>query len=682
MRLFYTILFCSFGAVSLFTQSEAWRQKIDARLLERVQEEGKAEFLIILQAQADAQPANQIRSKAEKGQYILQTLSALAEQTQGPIKNGLDQAGAPWRSFWVINAMWSVGSIAVIEQIARMPEVARIEDNPTLSLQLLPEEAVTTEVSVPDRTLIPNSWGLIKINADDVWALGYTGSGVVVGGQDTGYEWAHPAIKDKYRGWDGTTANHNYNWHDAIHALIGGGANSCGLNLNAPCDDNNHGTHTMGTMAGGENDLNVIGVAPNAQWIGCRNMEEGDGTPDTYIECFQWFIAPTNLSNGSPDPSKAPDVINNSWGCPVSEGCNSSNFGTMETVINNVRAAGIVVVVSAGNDGSACSTVNSPAAIYSGSFSVGATSNVSNDLIANFSSRGPVTVFGPVIQKPDISAPGVGINSCVGNSNNSGSYSYASFSGTSMAGPHVVGLVALILSARPDLKGQVSAIENIIKNTAIARFASAPFCGGDNVSSLPNNVYGYGRIDALAAINSALALPVELTVFKARIEGKTTALDWATASESDCERFDIQRSADGSVWQTLDALPCLGRSGGVYQYKDEAPLNGVNYYRLKQVDVSGTFAYSAVAAVAFSASGVSIAAQVSIADQSVRFQVVGAISGQDLQLEIFNAEGQFYYRAPFQHQILDVSEWAGGMYVVLLKEESGRVLARGKMVKM
>ena len=109
------------------------------------------------------------------------------------------------------------------------------------------------------------------------------------------------------------------------------------------------------------------------------------GTPATYSECFEWFIAPTNLSGTNPDPSKAPHVINNSWGCPPDEGC--TDVTVLQTVVENVRAAGIEVVVSAGNDGSSCETVNTPAAIYAASFSVGATD--SNDNIAGFSSRGP-----------------------------------------------------------------------------------------------------------------------------------------------------------------------------------------------------------------------------------------------------------------------------------------------------
>ena len=198
------------------------------------------------------------------------------------------------------------------------------------------------------------------------WSAGFTGQGVVVGGEDTGYQWQHPALKNQYRGWNGASADHNYNWHDAIHT--GGGI--CGPDSPEPCDDTDHGTHTMGTMVGDDGGSNQIGMAPGARWIGCRNMDQGVGKPSTYAECFQWFVAPTDLNEQNPDPTKAPDVINNSWSCPVSEGCTNPNV--LRAVVEHVRAAGILVVVSAGNSGSSCATVNTPAAIYDASFSVGA----------------------------------------------------------------------------------------------------------------------------------------------------------------------------------------------------------------------------------------------------------------------------------------------------------------------
>ena len=223
----------------------------------------------------------------------------------------------------------------------------------------------------------------------------------------------------------------------------------------------------MGTMVGDDGGNNQIGVAPGAKWIGCRNMDQGAGTPATYSECFQWFIAPTDLADQNPDPSKAPDVINNSWGCPPSEGCTDATV--LQTVVENVRAAGIEVVVSAGNDGSACGTVDAPAAIYDASFSVGATD--STDAIAGFSSRGPVTVDGSNRLKPDISAPGVNVRSSVPGGG------YSTFSGTSMAGPHVVGVVALVLSANADARRRPGRDRTGAHSSAVPRTTDES-CGG------------------------------------------------------------------------------------------------------------------------------------------------------------------------------------------------------------
>jgi serine protease AprX len=251
----------------------------------------------------------------------------------------------------------------------------------------------------------------------------------------------------------------------------------------------------MGTMIGETTDLK-IGVAPDATWMGCRNMERGWGTPQTYLECFQWFLAPTDLNNENPDPSKAPHVINNSWGCPEIEGCNPNNFDIMEAAINNLKTAGVVVVVSAGNSGPSCGTVNTPAAIFENSFSIGALAQ--NDTIAGFSSRGLVTVDSSNRMKPNVTAPGVNVKSSIpGNG-------YANFSGTSMAGPHVAGLVALLISADPTLAGDVERIETLIEQTAIPR-TSGQNCGTALGSSIPNATYGFGTVDALAVVNEVLA---------------------------------------------------------------------------------------------------------------------------------------------------------------------------------
>jgi len=469
----------------------AWVDKIDPQVLAAA-ESGETEFLVIMREQADLGRAAALGSKLEKGTYVFETLSEMAATSQKSLRDSLDSLGVEYHPFWVVNMLWVRGDYPILQKIAQRVEVTHIAANPQVQLDLLDNQPQ----GVRPQTTNAIEWNVSQINAPAVWNLGYTGEGIVIGGADTGYAWDHPALKDKYRGWDGATADHNYNWHDSIHednpnSTIG---NPCGFDIPAPCDDYGHGTHTMGTMAG-EDGANQIGVAPGAQWIGCRNMEEGWGTPATYTECYEWFIAPTDLNNENPDPAKAPHVINNSWACPASEGCIEPSI--LITVVQSVRAAGIVTVHSAGNAGSGCGTVNTPAAIYDESFSVGATD--SSDAIASFSSRGPVTVDGSNRLKPDISAPGDNIRS----STNGGGYGYNS--GTSMAAPHVAGVVALLLSANPNLIGQVSEVETLIQESAQPLYTNDG-CGGDSVNTHPNHTYGWGLVDAWAAIQKTLTI--------------------------------------------------------------------------------------------------------------------------------------------------------------------------------
>lgn len=459
---------------------------------------GRAEMLIVMAEQADLAPASGLSGKAAKGRFVFERLTATARRTQAPLLAELARRGVAHRSFWAANFIWAEGDRALAEALAARGDVARLETNPRLIL----EAPVADPEDLLPRSPAAVEWNILKVNADDVWALppGYTGQGAVIAGQDTGYQWDHPALKNQYRGWNGAVADHNYNWHDAIHTI----GSSCGADSPFPCDDNNHGTHTMGTMVGDDGGANQVGMAPGARWIGCRNMNAGAGTPTTYIECFEWFIAPTDLANQNPNPAMAPDVINNSWGCPESEGCTPANFAVMQEVVENVRAAGIFVAVSAGNDGSSCSTVNTPAAIYDASFSVGSTT--SSDAASSFSSRGPVTVDGSNRMKPDISAPGSGVRSSIPGDG------YDSLSGTSMAGPHVAGLVGLLISAVPAAAGEVDLLEEVIRQSAFHPIATAQICGGVNTNVFPNNTFGAGRIDALAAVNLLLSLRFQTVV--------------------------------------------------------------------------------------------------------------------------------------------------------------------------
>lgn len=488
-KLLFSLILIGIG---ISTSAQSWQNKIDERLDIYDGSSAKFEFLIQFVEQGDIGQAKFLTDKTAKGTLVMERLQENAKKSQANVMQILEQKNAPFQSFWVANVIWVYADYETVETLAQRSEVKRISENSNMKI-IEPIPALDDLNKTPE-----TPWGIVQMNVDDVWEMGIKGKGVVIGGQDTGYDWEHEALKNKYRGWDGTTADHNYNWHDAIHDYDPKHQtqnNPCGLDVSEPCDDGSHGTHTMGTMIGETTDLK-IGVAPDATWMGCRNMERGWGTPQTYLECFQWFLAPTDLNNENPDPSKAPHVINNSWGCPEIEGCNPNNFDIMEAAINNLKTAGVVVVVSAGNSGPSCGTVNTPAAIFENSFSIGALAQ--NDTIAGFSSRGLVTVDSSNRMKPNVTAPGVNVKSSIpGNG-------YANFSGTSMAGPHVAGLVALLISADPTLAGDVERIETLIEQTAIPR-TSGQNCGTALGSSIPNATYGFGTVDALAVVNEVLA---------------------------------------------------------------------------------------------------------------------------------------------------------------------------------
>lgn len=563
-RLSLFLILITVGVNTLFAQS--WQSKIDQRLEVYDGTADKFEFLVQFVEQGDIGQTKFLTDKTAKGKFVMERLQENAAKSQANVISILKQKNAPFQNFWVANVIWVYADYETVKILAQHPEVKRISENSNMKI-IEPIPAADDLNKTPE---VP--WGIVQMNVDDVWEMGIKGKGVVIGGQDTGYDWQHEALKNKYRGWNGTTADHNYNWHDAIHDYDPKHQtqdNPCGLDVNEPCDDGSHGTHTMGTMLGETADLK-IGVAPDATWMGCRNMERGWGTPQTYLECFQWFLAPTDLNNENPDPSKAPHVINNSWGCPDIEGCNPDNFDIMEAAINHLKAAGVVVVVSAGNSGSNCGTVNTPAAIFENSFSIGASDE--NGVIAQFSSRGIVTVDGSNRMKPNVAAPGVNVKSSVpGNG-------YANFSGTSMAGPHVAGLVALLISADPTLAGDVERIETLIEQTAIPR-TSGQNCGTALGSSIPNATYGFGTVDALAAVNEVLAME------KPTVETRLKIYPNPTSDVISIQYVGFNESANFELFATDGKLvlsKILNFEGGnKIRQVDVANLtSGVYFYRL------------------------------------------------------------------------------------------------------
>jgi serine protease AprX len=511
----------------------------------------QAEFMVVLADQADLSRAASLPSKSEKERFVYDSLLSKSQTTQGPILQWLRARGIEYRSFYIVNAVLVKGTQELAETLAARPDVARVEGNPHVK-NSFPQPGPSIEA--PPQTDSPESIepGITYTHAPDVWAEGFTGQGIVIASADTGQRWTHNALKPHYRGWNGTVADHDYNWHDSIHDSVG---NPCGNNSPQPCDDYFHGSHTTGTAIGDDGGNNQIGMAPGAKWIGCRNMDEGVGTPARYIECMEFFLAPYPV-NGNPDqgdPSMAPDITINSWGCPTSEGC---SVNTLKAAVEAQAAAGIMMVVAAGNAGSSCSTVTDPPSFYEASYTVGAL-NTGTDTAASFSSRGPVTADGSGRIKPDIAAPGTSTRSASNTSDNA----YVFSDGTSMATPHIAGAMALLWSAHPELRNQIDASREALDSAA--HFVSSTQCGA---AGPPNNVYGWGRVDILAAVGSGggnIALQAHV---KSQGTNHNVQLKWSPA---DGGRVNLSRNGS-NIAKTADdgkATDKLGTQTGSFTYQ-------------------------------------------------------------------------------------------------------------------
>ncbi|HEX6853194.1 MAG TPA: S8 family serine peptidase [Candidatus Polarisedimenticolaceae bacterium] len=503
--------------------------KIDPFLAERLAGGARDSFLVLFDSSEGLERAlGEARLGGGDGRAIYDVLRLRSRSTQAEARRWLEGLGLRFRPLWIVNGLQVEGDLPLARALASRDEVVRVVADPAVRGI---DAFAGTDAGGTDGL----EWGLLAIRADQVWNLdGARGAGITVASADTGVEWTHPAIRDRYRGWDGALASHDYHWHDAI------------VDAAAPIDDHNHGTHTVGTMVGDDGAGNQIGVAPEAKWIGCRNMDAGVGRPSTYLDCNQWFLAPWP-HGGDPeidgDPAMAPDVVNNSWGCPPSEGCDTA---VLLDSFKALRAAGILAVVSAGNSGPSCSSVSDPPAIYDEGFAVGATE--SSGALALYSSRGNVTVDGSGRLRPDVAAPGSNVRSSVRGGG------YASFSGTSMAGPHVAGAAALLWSAKPQVRGLLRITRCLMSRSASpAVSVSWPStCGGTAKTVRPNNFFGWGRIDAYAAIHFGP---------DADADGIADACDCAAANGG---AYDAPAEAGGIRFDTKSALAwdALAREAG------------------------------------------------------------------------------------------------------------------------
>ncbi|MFC8796089.1 S8 family serine peptidase [Promicromonospora sp. NPDC057138] len=456
---------------------------------EMLAERKTADFWVELADEADLTDARGITNWDDRGQYVYDALTSTAKTSQASLIKELEAAGADYESFWISNRILvEDGTLALADKLAKSGEVQRISE--TVQLDLV--EPVK-RVPVSDKGTQSVEWGLDFINAPEVWDMGYTGEGITVSNIDTGVQYDHPALADKYRGMqaDGTVVN-DYNWQDTSGSA------------EAPFDDNGHGTHTMGTMVGDDGAGNQIGVAPGANWIATNGCDSCSDT--ALLESGQWIVAPTRTDGTDPDPSKRPNIVNNSWGYTAAGYIDDWFTDTTDAW----EAAGIFGAWASGNAGPGCTTTSSPGA-NSGSYSVGAFD--SSGTIASFSSRGSGE---DGMIKPHIAAPGVNVRSSVPGDG------YASFNGTSMATPHLAGAVALLWSAAPALVGDIEGTKALLNETAVDTDNTT--CGGtaDN-----NNVWGEGKLDVAALVDAA---PIGATGY---VTGTVTDADGAPIAGAD-----------------------------------------------------------------------------------------------------------------------------------------------------
>ncbi|MEZ4771849.1 MAG: S8 family serine peptidase [Bacteroidia bacterium] len=469
---FFLLILCG----KIFAQPETDYTKTSSLLLEKASQaqEDYIRFSILLTERADMHAMNanfhkQRTPLAERTRRVISTLKTTAANTQGDLLNFLNQSPdvlpGSVESFWITNLIFVTARPGMIATLSQRADVAWLEYDYAIALV---EPDSRTELA--ERGVTESAGGvepgLLAINAPAMWALGYTGYGRKTLTIDTGADPTHPAIAGHY--W-GNFVPENLAWLDPVSGSA------------SPFDCDSHGSHVTGTMVGLDPATSdTIGVAPEGVWMASAAI--CDNSSNDNLAVMQWAIDPDGDSTTIWD---MPDAINCSWWAPdVDPNCNSEYVD----VLSALEAAGVAVVFAAGNFGPGPSTVTIPQDISTdlvNAFSVGAVNgNVQATPIVGFSSRGPSNcgTEGSLLIKPEVSAPGLNVRSSVLNG------TYALFSGTSMASPHVAGAVLLLKQAFPYLSGT---------DLKLALYYSAIDLGQPG----EDNSYGMGLIDVYAAYN-------------------------------------------------------------------------------------------------------------------------------------------------------------------------------------
>ncbi len=530
-------------------------KNVPASIITQMENEGIAEFFIVLSEQADISGAKQFKRKEDKGMYVFKQLVDVAERTQPQVIADLGLQNADIQRFHIQNMILvRDGSPDMLLGAVNHAMVSAIREN--RPYHFVNEQPLAYVDNMPGRG---PEWNLSHIGITNVWAEGVTGEGIVVANLDTGVQWDHPALKSKYRGWNGSTANHDYNWHDA-----GSSPSS------VPHDSGDHGTHTMGTMVGDDGMGNQIGGAPGAKWIACGPLEDDAG----FHECFEWFLAPYKFGESPVQgvPDKAPHVVNNSWGWPVGGGDYQ-----YAPDIDALQAAGVFMEFSAGNEGDSCKSLRSPGD-YPQVLSTGA-SDVQNRIVSENwtywgSSRGPAKAGipgAPNFIKPEIVAPGYDVRSSVpGNSYEGG------WGGTSMAGPHTCVAVALMWSAAPGLIGDIETTRQIILDNAYTEPGGAGYwnqtCEGINANTtIPNHVWGWGLLDVYACFQALAGVYLDKPMYQ---PNDTVVISVRDRDASGSVQVKVKSTVE-TAWETVTLTQiAVGQFEGTILTTSALPVPG------------------------------------------------------------------------------------------------------------
>jgi len=441
---------------------------------------GKTNIFIVLKEQINFEKllsksgvsVYEIKNHDERGYLVMNTLIKQQEESQKSIIEFLKRRGLSYRSYWISNSIF-VDNVNEhqVKELAERSDIRLINSNEEFKVDL---EDPLKEVVNP---LNGTEWNVKWVNGDKVWELGFEGKDIITGVSDTGVIHNHPALINSYRGKkDDGSFDHNYSWLEPYQP-----------DARIPVDTNGHGTHCAGTVCGGVD--RKIGVAPKAKFIACRGISQsGSGTVEGYTKCFQFFAAPTDLDFKNPKPELRPHVTSHSYQC------GRCQFDDLKKAAEALTASGVLLVVAAQNAGPACSSVRMAPGIYQTVLSVGALNKEANTL-ASFSSKGPVRVDNSNRLKPEISAPGVNVVSAAARGG------YTALSGTSMATPCVAGCVALLWNAVPSLSRNINKTLEILYKTALGQRSNDCTSSGS-----PNNLFGYGTIDIMKAVQTARKL--------------------------------------------------------------------------------------------------------------------------------------------------------------------------------